>query len=422
MENVILVGCQLPNQTDEHFDSSLEELEALTKTAGGQVVSVLTQKRPKIDPASYIGKGKLQELAVLEDQLDAGTIIFNGELSPGQQGRLREAVQAKILDRTQLILDIFAIRARSREGKLQVELAQLQYLLPRLSGIGTSLSRLGGGIGTRGPGETKLETDRRYIRNRMKDLASQLQTVVEHRQRYRERRADRNQCQIALVGYTNAGKSTLFNQLTSAGTFEEDQLFATLDPLTRKLRLTDGFTCLLSDTVGFIQELPTQLVAAFRSTLEEVTGAQLIVHVIDASDPDLTAHEKTVRSLLAELGADQIPILTVYNKKDLLKTPFITPQGAILISARNVADRSRILEKIQKRLQAQMVPYRCKVSADAGGLLHEVQVHSLLLQRSFIEETQDYELEGYIFPDAPLASRLIQTDHLFDRNKDGEKE
>lgn len=407
MENVILVGCQLSGQSDERFDSSLHELVALTKTAGGQVVCVLTQKREKPDAATYIGGGKLQELDALEKQLDASTVIFNAPLSPAQQGRLSSVLYSKVLDRTQLILDIFAMRARSREGKLQVELAQLQYLLPRLSGMGDSLSRLGGGIGTRGPGETKLETDRRYLRSRMKDISRQLDTVVSHRQRYRDRRADRSQCQLALVGYTNAGKSTLFNQLTSAHTYEENQLFATLDPLTRKMRLPEGYICLLSDTVGFIQDLPTELIAAFRSTLEEVAGAQLIVHVVDASDPDLLEHEKTVHELLAQLGAGDIPMLTLYNKRDLLKTPFIAPDHALLVAARDPADRLRILAAIRDHLIRQMKPYSLLVPAESGTLLNEISRETILKEQRFSETEQAYQVSGFVFPDTAMAARLI---------------
>jgi GTP-binding protein HflX len=407
MENVILVACQLPSQSDDHFESSLEELEALTKTAGGQVVAVVTQKRQKIDSATYIGSGKLQELEALEKELGAGTVIFNGELSPSQQGRLGALLYAKVLDRTQLILDIFAVRARSREGKLQVELAQLQYLLPRLSGMGESLSRLGGGIGTRGPGETKLESDRRYIRSRMKDISNQLKTVVQHRKRYRDRRMMNNQCQVVLVGYTNAGKSTLFNQLTAASTYAENQLFATLDPLTRKMNLLNGFICLLSDTVGFIQELPTQLVAAFRSTLEEVTGAQLIVHVLDASDPDLITHEKTVRALLEELGADELPMLTIYNKKDLLQTPFIVPKGSLLVSARDINDRNRILAEIESQIMQQMVPFHVLLDADKGKLLNDIKLNTILKKQVYDENAQKYEVEGFVYPETAIASKLI---------------
>lgn len=409
MENVILVGCQLQGNSDDHFTSTLQELAALTKTAGGQVVFVLTQKRMRVDPATYIGKGKLQELQGLEVQLGAETIIFNGELSPGQQSRLDSLLGAKVLDRTQLILDIFAMRARSREGKLQVELAQLQYLLPRLSGMSGSLSRLGGGIGTRGPGETKLESDRRYIRSRMKDIARQLETVVRHRQRYRNRRFSQHQCQIVLVGYTNAGKSTLFNQLTFAHTLEEDKLFATLDPLTRKMKLPEGFTCLLSDTVGFVQDLPVQLVAAFRSTLEEVSGAQLILHVMDVSDPDLIRHEQTVKSLIRELGAEKVPVLTLYNKKDLLETAFIVSQGALLVSARDTEDRARVLTAVRDKLIQQMQRYRYHVPADEGGLLNDARMHSILMSQTFCPETQSYDIEGFVYPETPLGSKLINS-------------
>ncbi|MDD9149671.1 MULTISPECIES: GTPase HflX [unclassified Sporolactobacillus] len=416
MENVILVGCQLPHQSDDRFDSSLQELEALVKTAGGEVVAVSTQKRQQIDSATYIGKGKLEEVEALEKQLGADAVIFNGELSPGQQSRLNTSLFSKVLDRTQLILDIFAMRARSREGKLQVELAQLNYLLPRLSGMGDSLSRLGGGIGTRGPGETKLETDRRYIRNRMKDIGNQLKTVAGHRKRYRDRRTANDQCLVVLVGYTNAGKSTLFNRLTSAHTYVENQLFATLDPLTRKMKLPNGLICLLSDTVGFIQDLPTQLVAAFRSTLEEITGARLIIHVVDASDPDLIAQERTVAALMSELGADDLPVLKLYNKRDLLQTAFIAPKEALLISARSIEDGDRVLQAVQNELIKQMVPFKCRIPADEGRLLNEIMTHAVLERRTFIEEAQSYEVEGFVFPETPLASKLIKHAVL----KDGE--
>lgn len=408
MERVILAACQLPDQGDDHFRSSVEELEALTQTAGGQVVAVVTQKRPKIDSATYIGSGKLQELNALEKQLDAETVIFNDELSPSQQGRLGTFLSAKVLDRTQLILDIFALRARSKEGKLQVELAQLQYMLPRLNGIGKSLSRLGGGIGTRGPGETQLESNRRYIRNRMKDIRNQLEAVVRHRRRYRSKRQTNAQCQIVLVGYTNAGKSTLFNQLTAAKTYAEDQLFATLDPLTRKVHLPNGFEALLSDTVGFIQDLPTQLIAAFRSTLEEVSGAQLLLHVLDVSDPELTKHEHTVRHLLAELGADDVPILTVYNKKDLLKTPFIAPVDSLFVSARDADEKAKIMIEIERCIEKQMVPYHTHLSADQGKLLNEIKQKTILKKQVYNENDQTYEVEGFVYPATAIAASLIR--------------
>ncbi|HET7616634.1 MAG TPA: GTPase HflX, partial [Bacillales bacterium] len=313
---MLLAGCQSENQSDEQFYYSMDELRALTETAAGTVAAETTQKRSRIDPAFYLGKGKVDEIKQKVDELDVETVIFNGELSPSQAVNLARRIGVHVIDRTQLILDIFAGRARSKEGKLQVELAQLKYTLPRLIGKGTALSRLGGGIGTRGPGETKLEQDRRYIRRRISEIERHLRTIVRHRERYRGRRKRNQSFQIALVGYTNAGKSTLFNQLTDAGAFEEDQLFATLDPLTRRFRLPSGLEVLVSDTVGFIQDLPTSLVAAFRSTLEEVKEADLILQVIDASHPDFSQHEQTVLKLLRELEAGHIPLLAVYNKTD----------------------------------------------------------------------------------------------------------
>lgn len=326
-EKAILVGCQLPHVSDERFSYSMEELAALTKTADGTVVSTVTQKRNRVDLATYIGKGKVDELAVLCEELSPDVLIFNDELSPSQLKALVTTLDVKIIDRTQLILDIFAKRARTREGKPQIELAQPQYALPRLSGQGINLSRQGGGIGTRGPGETKLETDRRHIRNRIHEINVQLSTVIRHRSRYRERRKKNGVLQIALVGYTNAGKSTWFNRLTDADSYEENLLFATLDPMTRKMMLPSGYSVLLSDTVGFIQDLPTTLIAAFRSTLEEVKEADLILHMIDSSHEDYEGHEETVKRLLEELEADDIPVLTVYNKRDRKRPDFIPSSG-----------------------------------------------------------------------------------------------
>src|SRR5690606_9949760 len=291
MEKAILVGCQVQTEDDSRFQYSLEELQSLTKTAKGQVVMTITQKRERVHPATYIGKGKVEELVNLEEELEPDVIIFNDELSPSQVRNLSAKFQARVIDRTQLILDIFASRANSKEGKLQVELAQLQYLLPRLIGKGIELSRLGGGIGTRGPGETKLETDRRHIHKRIDDIKNQLSVIVQHRERYRERRKKNNTYQIALVGYTNAGKSTLFNRLTEADSFEENLLFATLDPMTRRMILPGGITTLLTDTVGFIQDLPTSLIAAFRSTLEEVKEADLILHRSEEHTSELQSRE-----------------------------------------------------------------------------------------------------------------------------------
>lgn len=407
-ERVLLAGCHLKNKNLERFENSMEELRALTETAHGETVAAATQMRDRIHPAYYVGKGKVEEIAELSDEFEVDTVVFNGELSAGQAGNLSAAIGVKVIDRTQLILDIFANRARSKEGQLQVELAQLKYLLPRLSGKGTSMSRLGGGIGTRGPGETKLEQDRRYIRKRISDIEKQLAAIVRHRERYRERRKRNQQFQISLVGYTNAGKSTLFNKLTDAGTFEENRLFATLDPLTRKFRLPSGFEVLVSDTVGFIQDLPTTLVAAFRSTLEEVKEANMILHVVDAANPDFEQHEETVLRLLKELGADEIPILTVYNKIDLLKQPFIALPGnqSVSISAFVDHDVFRLKQEIESMAKEEMSYFQARIPLTEGKLLVKLAAESLVEDETVAEEEGEVRMKGYISADLPIYAEL----------------
>ncbi len=406
-EKVILVGCQL-EEDDLRFQYSLSELEELTETARGQVLSTLTQKRDGVHPGTYIGKGKVEELALLEEQFEPDIIIFNDELSPSQIRNLSKELDARVIDRTQLILDIFAQRARSREGKLQVELAQLQYLLPRLIGQGSSLSRLGGGIGTRGPGETKLESDRRHIHRRIDDIKKQLQTIVLHRERYRERRKRNKAFQIALIGYTNAGKSTLFNRISFADSYEENQLFATLDPMTRKMPLPRGYSTLLTDTVGFIQDLPTTLVAAFRSTLEEVKEADLLLHIVDSSNPDYSQHEKTVQSLLEDLEMDGLPQLTVYNKRDLVDPDFVPSSDwdRIMISALDEDDRGKLLVKIEEIVKQHMISYHVIIPASEGKLLSQLKSESILRKLEFIEESQTYELTGFHLEDHPIAGNI----------------
>jgi GTPase len=301
--------------------SSLDELAQLAETAQAQVVGRTLQRLDRPNPASYIGKGKLEEIVALHQELPYDVVIFDDELSPSQQRNLEDALKTKVIDRTALILDIFAGRARTREGRLQVELAQHEYLLPRLAGQWSHLERLGGGIGTRGPGESQLETDRRLIRRRIARLRDQIEEVRRHRQLYRRRRAKQGVRVVALVGYTNAGKSTLMNTLSGAGVLAEDRLFATLDPITRRVELPGGDHFLLTDTVGFIQKLPTQLVAAFRATLEELSDADLLLHVVDITHPSAAEQAQTVEETLVELDVADKPRLTLLNKVDLLERP-----------------------------------------------------------------------------------------------------
>lgn len=317
-ERAVLIGVQTPDSSDWQAKESLEELAQLAKTAGAEVLDTGIQKRTTPDKATHIGKGKVAELALRTRELGATTVIVDTELSPSQQTKLEDAIGLKVIDRTALILDIFAQRAQTKEGKLQVELAQLSYLLPRLRGTGTSMSRLGGGIGTRGPGETKLETDRRRIHTRLAHLEGEVEQIKKHRSLQRKSRQKRGEVQVALMGYTNAGKSTLLNALTRSQVLAENKLFATLDPVTRKLRLPGGGQVLLTDTVGFIQRLPTQLVAAFRATLEEVTEADVLLHVVDASHPNVLEHIKAVNQILEDLEAGEKPTITVLNKVDVV--------------------------------------------------------------------------------------------------------
>ena len=314
IERVILVGVAF--DTDDDTDRSLDELAELAKTAGAVTVGRMVQTRDNFHPATYIGKGKIEELRVLIDELDATGIICDDELSPAQFKNLEDELSIKVMDRTMVILDIFAARATSSEGKVQVEMAQLKYRSIRLAGFGTSMSRLGGGIGTRGPGEKKIETDRRLIRDRISKLSADLKEMKAHRDVQREKRSKASTPVAAIVGYTNAGKSTLLNKLTDAGVLSEDKLFATLDPTTRALELPNGEKILLTDTVGFIRKLPHNLIEAFKSTLEEAKYADIIVHVVDVSNPDYEQQMTTVYATLKQLGVGDKPVITLFNKCD----------------------------------------------------------------------------------------------------------
>lgn len=361
-ERAILIGMEWGrNDSLWTVDDSLEELKQLADTAGATVIKKFIQKRPKPDPAFFIGRGKVQELALYAQQENIDLCIFDDELSPAQQRNIESVMGIRILDRTALILDIFAQRARTNEGKLQVELAQLQYTLPRIMGKGLMLSRLGGGIGTRGPGETKLEVDRRRIRDRIAFIKDQIEKVKAVRSLHRSKRKKNNVFEVSLVGYTNAGKSTLLNTLTNSDIYAKDQLFATLDPTTRQLTLPNKQEIIITDTVGFIQRLPHQLIAAFRSTLEVVTEADLLVHVIDVSHELYKEQAAAVHEVLKEIGAETKPVITVYNKIDKLPPDskladrLAQEEDTVCISAAKKLNLETLQQMIESHLKSKAV-------------------------------------------------------------------
>lgn len=395
-DKVVLVGVE----TEENFaifDTSMDELRGLTKAADGEIVFILKQKRPQVDRQTILGKGKLAELKQLIDAYEANLVIFNHELTPRQGKILTEELGVRVLDRVQLILDIFAIRARSKEGKLQVSLAQLEYLLPRLTGMGASMSRLGGGIGTRGPGETKLEVDRRHIRNKITQIRNELKEVEQHRERTREQRKNKQVYQIGLIGYTNAGKSTIMNILTTANTYEQDQLFATLDPLTKKWRLPEGFEMTITDTVGFIQDLPTQLIDAFQSTLEESKSMDFLLHVVDAHAKDRLLHEKTVFDLMQQLEIIDTPVLTVYNKADLMKEEDFVPTlfPNVCISAKSSKGKEALIQAIKQQLMEQFEPYMVELADNQASEIYRYKRETIVTSQNYDESKQKYIICGF---------------------------
>jgi len=426
LERVVLVGVWTEGTVTDAANS-LTELAALAQTAGSVVLEGLIQRRGRPDPATFIGRGKVDELRGVVVATGADTVICDGELSPGQLRNLEQEIKVKVIDRTALILDIFAQHAKSREGKAQVELAQLQYLLPRLRGWGEALSRqaggraggAGGGVGLRGPGETKLETDRRRIRSRIARLKrdiGELRTVRDTKRAGRRRRAVPS---VAIAGYTNAGKSSLLNRLTGAGVLVEDALFATLDPATRRARTPDGRDYTLSDTVGFVRHLPHQLVEAFRSTLEEIADADLVVHVVDGAHPDPDEQVRAVREVLAEVGAERVPELMVVNKTDLageetlLRLKRSWP-GGVFVSARTGAGMGALREAVEARLPRPAVELLALVPYERGDLIARIHQRGELLSRShegagtLVRARVDAELAAELDPYAVDGARSAE--------------
>ncbi len=399
-ERAALVGLLAPQTHDVDPEHALDELAGLAEAAGARVVLRLLQERPKPDPATFLGSGKVERLAAACAEARVDIVIFDNELTPAQLRNLEARLEVKVIDRTQLILDIFARRARTREGKLQVELAQLKYLMPRLVGAGAALSRLGGGIGTRGPGETKLETDRRRIRYRIANVTRDIDDVRRRRAQLRERREKAAVPTVALVGYTNAGKTTLFNGLTGEEARASDALFVTLDPLVRRVKLPDHRHLLLSDTVGFIDRLPHSIVAAFRATLEEAAEADLLLHVIDAANSERARHVETVRSVLAEIGAGRVPVLDVFNKVDLLDSGErqrlrASHPSAIFISALQGQGRTELMDAIASRLAPDVARVTLQFAPDADGraAISELYRHGRVLRYLMVDGRVSIEAE-----------------------------
>ena len=393
-ERVILLGVELPDT--ENFEMSMEELASLAETAGAEVVSSYRQKREKYDSKSLIGSGKLAEIKAIVDADEIDTVIVNDRLTPRQNVNLEAELGVKVIDRMQLILDIFAMRARSHEGKLQVHLAQLKYMLPRLVGQGVMLSRQAGGIGSRGTGESQLELNRRSIRNQISDIERQLKIVEKNRETGREKRTESQVFKIGLIGYTNAGKSTIMNVLTNDKQYEADELFATLDATTKQIYLQNQFQVTLTDTVGFIQNLPTELVAAFKSTLEESRHVDLLLHVIDASDPNHEEHEKVVLDLLKDLDMQDIPRLAVYNKMDRAENLVATAFPNVRLSARDKGAKSLLRRLILNEVRDLFEPFSIRVHQSQAYKLYDLNKIALLDRYDFAEEYET--ITGYINP------------------------
>lgn len=393
-ERLILIGVCVNNGrnlSETETRESLDELEELIKTAGGMVIHKVIQSREKIHPSTYIGKGKIAEVAELAAELGATGVVCDDELSPAQLSNLQQELDIKVMDRTLVILDIFAGRAVTREGKIQVELAQLRYRATRLVGLRSSLSRLGGGIGTRGPGEKKLEIDRRLIRDRISVLKREVEDMKQQRELARKNREKNPVTVVAIVGYTNAGKSTFLNKLTSAGVLEEDKLFATLDPITRNYKLESGQEILLTDTVGFIRKLPHHLIDAFRSTLEEAKYSDIIIHMVDSSNPQMEAHMKTVYETLDNLGVGDKPVITVFNKQDKLEDEsviFRDSRADYLVNASIKQGKGidKILQDVEEIIRNSKKYIAKTFSYNDAGKIQYIRKYGELLKEEYTED------------------------------------
>jgi len=416
-ERCLLVAVQLPGEEE----NDMEELEQLVEAAGGEVISSIVQNKQNIDNRFYAGQGKIEEIANYVKELDVDTVIFNDELSGSQIRNIEEIVEAKVIDRTNLILDIFAKRALTKEGQLQVELAQLKYSLPRLIGVNKNLSRLGGGIGTRGPGEQKLEIDRRRIKEKITDIQNQLEVLEKVRETKRKKRMKDQVPIVSIVGYTNAGKSTLLNALMdneyreegeNKKVFAHDMLFATLDTELRRVRLPGGRSAVFSDTVGFIKKLPTQIVEAFKGTLEEIKYADLIIHLIDINDENLSAHKETTIELIEKITGSEIPILTVYNKVDkiLNEKVSVLNNGIIYISAKYKYNIQELLEAVDNKINGPKNFYDLKIPND------NIKIYYWLYENR-VTENVEFDGDG-------VSLRVLLYENEKDKYKDfiGEKD
>ena len=390
LERVILVGVWTEGSVKD-AENSMEELAALAETAGSTVLDALIQRRDKPDPATFIGSGKVSELKAIVKSTGADTVVCDGELSPSQLRNLEDKVKVKVVDRTALILDIFAQHAKSKEGKAQVELAQMSYMLPRLRGWGDSLSRQAGGIGGRGPGETKIEVDRRRIRDKMSKLRREIGDMKVARDTKRQERKRNSIPSVAIAGYTNAGKSSLLNRLTNAGVLVQNALFATLDPTVRRSETSDGRTYTLSDTVGFVKHLPHDLIDAFKSTLEEVSGADVIVHVVDGSHADPLGQIKAVRGVIADVGGAKIPEIIALNKADIadpevIAQVLIQEPDAYLISVHSGVGIEKLIRAIESSLPRPRIEIRTVLPYDRGDLVSQIHEHGEILSQEYLPE------------------------------------